>query len=285
MIIREEGTAAGRSSELEATWNEILDAASKLIDLAALSGPDATFHDPRLRMAHDRLSDLLSEASTPEALAFCTTRSDFPPLANQLQSLNAELHRRTEIADAVSLATRPPGSSDGGLWVTQGFEQILRAQTHRWEGLGLSNVQDGRPIYIVGGGALPQTQRVLREYTNRQVISVERDLRSVEAARRLISTWPEPQFMPVIHADGRQADYQNAAVVVIATLVAEKHEVVVRIAETAPPDALLSVRIPAALHVLWRSTLDIDLLEQQGWLLRDRLSPSSAAIASLTFAR
>lgn len=221
-----------------------------------------------------------------DEVAYLRSREGYRALAETLRRLNADLHRQTEIAEARSLANADsPAGGTGDMWVTAGFEDLLRAQAGRWEVMGLCRCGEGRPVYVVGGGALPQSQWVLHRCTGRRIVSVERDPASVTAARTLIAKWGLAEALPVVLSDGRDCSYSDAVAVVVATLVTEKLDIAERVALTAPYDAVLNVRVPVGLHEMWRAGADFSSLAVAGWVLRDRWGQPSSAIASLTYTR
>jgi hypothetical protein len=275
-----------RVLELQMLWLDIVRASKTFMDISGAAGPNATFHLSNIRAAHDHLSDLLSAVADPNEIAFLKQTRCFRILSPLLRHLNAELHRRTEIAEALA-RTKDRSTEDtiGDMWITTGFQKLLRAQANRWKLLNLLCSDIERPIYVVGGGALPQSQWILHQCTGRQIISVEKDLQSVLAARGLLSAQGLNDTLPVVHADGRWASYKSAAAVVIATLVPEKIDVVHRVEDTVPTDAILNIRVPIGLHAMWRTDIDLPSLERIGWVLRDHWYHSSSAISSLTFSR
>ena len=168
-------------------------------------------------------------------------------------------------------------------WFTKGFAELLAGQVARWTRIGLLPRPERQTIAVVGGGALPQSQVKLHVETGADVVCIERDQECAEVCRAVIKRLGLPR-LTVVEADGRLCDYDSYDIVVVATLVQQKHLIAERIARTSR-SAVFAPRVPVGLHQLWRESLNFELVSREGWKQIDAYTPRGSTIRALLFRR
>lgn len=245
-----------------------------------MEGSEATFLSPRVKAAHDRIIKIFDEWSEVEQSRLLLMHPAWAGLRIRLLNANETVHIRSELAyvkAALETGSDPFRSS----WINPGFFELLARQVERWNSLDLLIKEDSRPIVVVGGGALPQSQVILHRHTGMTVVSIERHRDSALAARQLIEHLGYDGNLKVIDVDGREYDYSGAAIVVVAAMVAEKVDVARRVRQSAP-DAYLNIRTPNNLHGLWRTPIGARDLNSLGWRVVDTWLPEKSAVSAFT---
>jgi len=270
-----------RSPDIELLLGEL----QRCCDLLASASAESVL-DSQVREAHDTMAAILSVSSRSKQGKALLRFPGLQALSERLGTVNAAYHRCAELAKARAYLSQANSSADPfeNSWLSPGFDRLLRGQVARWRRLGLFARADARPIVIVGGGALPQSQVFLHRATGHPVISIEKDAESALVAREVLTRLGYHRNLEVIHADGCHYDYADALIVVVATLVAEKANLAETVARTAS-DTFLNVRSPTGLHRLWRVPFETGDLQRGNWSIIDGWTPRAASVRSTTCAK
>lgn len=240
-----------------------------------------TMVNARVREAHDKILALLHCVRDQREVHQLLRDEAWIAMSSELTALNAEIHRLTEIDLARQYieksAARDPFE---GSWINKGFTDLLRQQANRWKAKGLFRNGEAGPVVVVGGGAMPQTQVALHHALQCDVVSVDRDEESVEVCRRVLRR-AGYRHLRVAHDDGVKYDYSDAYLVVVATLVADRHLVAKRVARTSA--AFFAPRTPVALHAVWRKPVDERRVRAAGWRRIDYFEPRDSSVAALLY--
>jgi hypothetical protein len=244
-------------------------------NLVIVSGP--------AREAHDRLLACFSAPRSELEITAILSSVDVQRILPTLRHLNAQAHRDTEEYLAQRYLTCA-GQADPfkDSWINTGFTALLAGQVARWRAARIITDEEAKPIVMVGGGALPQTQVFLHRETGRSVVAIERDVTAATLAGEVLRKAGYNQRLSVVAEDGADYDYQSCSIVVVATLVASKLDIAARVALTCPT-AFLSPRTPVGLHCLWREPLSVQEFGKLGWMLVDKWAPNGSSVAALTF--
>jgi hypothetical protein len=237
-------------------------------------------HD--VRAAHDEIMAILSSVRGKREIDRLLRDRSWLELRNELTALNADIHRRTEIHLArrylVSEAADDPFR---GSWINKGFFALLSRQVERWRRKGLFQGRTDTPIVVVGGGALPQTQVALYRALGADVISIDWDAVSVDLCRAVLKK-VGCGHLQVVEANATEYSYAGVYLVVVATLVAGKHLVARRVAQTST-NSFFAPRTPVGLHCMWRESLDEASVEAAGWRRVDYYAPRGSSVGTMLF--
>lgn len=237
--------------------------------------------DEKVRAAHDGIMAILDSVRRKRDIDRYLRHPGWQRMREELTLLNADVHLHTEIDLArryvTSKSARDPFE---GSWINKGFTALLAGQIARWRRKGLLRGRERR-IVIVGGGALPQTQVALHRALDAEVVSVDRDSRSVEACRAVLKK-AGLGYLSVVESDGAAFDFSGTHLVVVATLVTGKHLVARRVAETSQR-SFFAPRTPLRLHCMWRELLDERSICANGWRRVDFYAPLRSSVGTLLF--
>lgn len=236
------------------------------------------------RHLHDELLRLFNGINDHDLITTLEKRFMACGVHDDLVRFNAEFHKFNEIKHAQEFLMKPhrPDIFEGS-WINTGFFDTLTGQVGRWREIGILPRIVQRPIVIVGGGAIPQTQLYLHKVLAVDIVSIEVDEFAAELCRQVLKSTGN-QNLSVFNMDGADFDYGEFGLVIVATLVRSKERISKRIGQTLP-NALFAPRNPVRLHTLWRETVDRKQLASDGWQLIDDWSPLGASISSLCFER
>src|SRR5215472_17582702 len=140
---------------------------------AIMERAGASFGVPEIRGAHDRIIQILDYYSTTYTLNDFLRIPGVPRLRERLLEANVKVHMRSEVESA-AVAISKDGDPFDSSWINPGFYELLLGQVERWRLLGIPKSGDRRPLVIVGGGALPQSQVLLHRQTGRAIISLDK---------------------------------------------------------------------------------------------------------------
>lgn len=239
----------------------------------------ASFTSPDVRSAHDRIVEILNDDQELCEPSLLSNRA-ISAIKSRLLRANESVHIRSEI-EYVETALHQAGDPFEGSWINPGFYELLNAQVGRWHSLKVLPDDDLRPIVVVGGGALPQSQVVLHRQTGRSIVSIERDRESADACRRMIEHLGHTASLTVVQEDGCGFDYHCASMVVVAAMVGDKKAIARRVRESGH-NTHLNIRTPVGSHSLWRTPIDTHTLVSLGWKPIDFLAPAASAVAAFT---
>lgn len=240
-----------------------------------------TMVNVQVREAHDAILALLHRVREKREVNQLLQDEAWIAMSTELTVLNAEIHRLTEIDLARQYIERTAARDPfEGSWINKGFTDLLRQQAKRWRAKGLFRNGETGQVVVVGGGAMPQTQIALHHALQCDVISVDRDEESVEVCRRVLRR-AGYGHLRVVHDCGITYDYGDAYLVVVATLVAERHLVAKRVARTSA--AFFAPRTPVALHAVWRKPVDERRVRAAGWRRIDYFEPRDSSVAALLY--
>ncbi|MGO7955555.1 hypothetical protein [Rhizobium leguminosarum] len=237
----------------------------------------------RVRKAHDSISLILDQVEAAGNASALLSPS-LSSLRKDFILLNSRLHSVTE-----KLMARELLRSDGDVvdylnktYINKGFPDLLRYQSSEWRRLGVW-LKPGDNLYIVGGGALPQTQIYLASEFDCNIISIDQDSQAVELCEKILQRHGNPKLMSVCQS-GERFDYSDASIVAVATLVMSKETIGHRVFETSN-NAFFAPRCPIGAHAFWRTELQTQYLSTIGWRLLGDLSPENSSVRSLLFGR
>jgi hypothetical protein len=239
----------------------------------------AKFSMPSVKRAHDQIIKIFNLYSKCDYHEFLRHPA-IPRLRARLLRANENVQNASELEYAES-ALKVEGNPFKQSWINPGFRSLLKDQATRWRAIGALEENVNKPIVIVGGGALPQSQVTLHRQTSRPIISLDRNMTAVVAAEKLIRHLGYQRHLRVVHCDGENYDYGGAGLVVVAGMVSEKASVA-RTVRNSAPYAYLNIRTPASLHCLWRTPITQEELVEIGWEVLDTFLPPSSAILAFT---
>ncbi len=261
------------AKDIEFLWESV----NRLLAKSSLS-----MLDEENKQIHDTIFRFLdSYQQEKEVCDFLTYARQHPDLICKLRELNAIMHQTTENELAKKyLSSDSQKDPFVSSWINKGFKEVLSQQINEWKSSGLSFNRES-PLVIVGGGALPQTQIYLHKELDMEIISLERDPLSAQLCTELLRKFGLGH-LKVLNVDGKDYNYADTYLTIVATLVPNKFEIAKRITETSKK-TFLAPRTPIKLHQLWREPLIVSEIEKIGWRLINRCHPTGSSIASLTF--
>lgn len=118
-------------------------------------------------------------------------------------------------------------------------------------------MRDDRRAIFVGAGPLPLTAIDLYLQTGKKCVCADNDRVAVEAGRTLVEKLGLSDAITFIEADGRDIDYADYSLVMVASLVGQKEAVLRRIDET-DPDPVVAVRSADGLKTLLYEPFNIE---------------------------
>ncbi|WP_436198246.1 hypothetical protein [Ensifer adhaerens] len=246
---------------------------------------DGTYNmlSSRVRRAHDAISAILDEVDyTGNTLKLFSV--GLSRMREDFITLNSRLHSATEKLMAGELLLRDGSVAEylNQTYINKGFPDLLRFQSSEWRRLGVS-LRAGDNLYIVGGGALPQTQIYLASEFDCNIISIDQDHIAAELCKKVLKKHGNPKLTSIWHS-GESFDYSNASIVAVATLVTSKEKIGHQVYQTSDC-AFFAPRCPIGAHAFWRTELQTEHLAAIGWRLLGNLSPQNSSVSSLLFGR
>lgn len=124
--------------------------------------------------------------------------------------------------------------------------------------------RDPRPAVFVGAGPLPLSAVDLYQQLGKKCVCVEIDDAAAAAGQRLVEKLGLGHAITYVRADGRDVNYADYSLIMVASLVAKKADVFSRIRDTAP-DAVVAVRSADGLKTMLYEPVDIAEIETQGF--------------------
>jgi nicotianamine synthase-like protein len=140
----------------------------------------------------------------------------------------------------------------------------------------LSGLTAGERISFVGAGALPLSAILMHVRTGIEVTCIDTDPHACRLARALCDRLGLAAI-DVKCAHGADCDYERSRVVLVASLVPEKAEVVARVRQVSPA-ALIALRSAEGLSTLLYAPVDEPALEAMGCTLLGRTGYNPRAI-------
>jgi hypothetical protein len=132
----------------------------------------------------------------------------------------------------------------------------------------LLHLAEGQSMSFVGAGALPLSAILMHVRTGAEVTCIDVDPHACRIARRLCDRLGLVGI-GIRCAHGADCDYAQSPVVLVASLVSEKAEVVARVREACPA-ALIALRSAEGLSTLLYDPVDEPAIEAMGCTLVGR---------------
>ncbi len=145
----------------------------------------------------------------------------------------------------------------------------------------LSDLAKGQRICFVGAGALPLSAILVHVRTGVEVTCIDVDPHACRIARELCDRLGLAGIA-VRCAHGAEWDYERSRVVLVASLVSEKAEVVAQVRKVCPA-ALIALRSAEGLSTLLYDPVDEPALEAMGCTLLGRTGYNPRAINTTLF--
>jgi hypothetical protein len=175
------------------------------------SEAEEIIRDPRIKALRSALLPLLSKAGYEEEKDFAELLTGYPSLCDQdLENFGSRNCYRELVAKELKV-----------------LEQI--------------EPNPNKSFAFVGSGPLPLTAIDFHQLSGRNITCFDVNIEAVQLSRLIISNMGLDKKIAIVHADGARADFKEFGMVMIASLVPCKENVLARIRETAP-EALVAVR-------------------------------------------
>lgn len=246
--------------------------------------------NPALAQSAKHLMHVFNMRLSPEVKRGVLAHAQVIEVRQRLPQLYARSHQETEKDQARALIAQHGKGKQAEItsfisnYTSPGFRLMLQGHVDRWQRYGILRAGDERPIIMVGGGPLPQSQLLLNHLTGRTVITVDRDPEVAEYAGQVAEVFGKSSKLPVHVADGGNYDYKEAGIVVVAAMISGGEAVAGRVLATEPA-AHLTFRTPRGLRVLASEPFNHAALLSAGWSLLDVWSPRGARyLRAVTFA-
>ncbi|MBB1485796.1 nicotianamine synthase family protein [Oceanospirillum sediminis] len=227
--------------------------------LCTLQNP--VIQTPAVKKIYDEFVELLS---TPMTEADVQSIAEQITFRKDLTRLHGELHLRSEKKVAEDYLEGRIDDLFQDTWFDKHLPVLLKSQVEHWERLGFDFSQRDKKLAMIGGGALPQSQIHFTIYSGAPVTCIDRDDEVVSLVRQVLNKMKQGD-LPVIQAEGNQADYSEFDLVTVAAMVEDKASVLKQIRATS--DAWVCVRNPLLLHQLVREPIHQQDAETLGFRL------------------
>jgi hypothetical protein len=134
-------------------------------------------------------------------------------------------------------------------------------------------------LVVAGAGAFPQTLLYLHENTPiHRLVGIDRDPERAYLAKRLIRQCGVEQRIQLVVNDAAFFKYGSADVVIIASLVIGKHEVLGQVAATARPGTLVFLRVPFGWGHLFYEEMHVDGPDRTRFTWLESWKPAADAL-------
>lgn len=230
---------------------------------------DLSPNNPRVNMLLSNLVHTLAEAEEKDidkrfVLNDRRVQMIRKPLLNVLS--RAEYEMEMYFSSAFNKAARLSDKDLDGFWYRDNYRDLI-AQEIR--GLKAHTdfdtlLADARPAVFVGAGPLPLSAIDLHKQTGKKCVCVELDAAAAQNGQGMIDRLGLGDAITYVTADGRDVDYGQFSLIMVASLVHAKAEVFQRIHDTAP-HATVAVRSAEGLKALLYQPVDIADIESRGF--------------------
>lgn len=141
----------------------------------------------------------------------------------------------------------------------------------------------GQSLAFVGSGALPLTAIIIAVQFHMPVTCIDCDAQACSVSSKLMERLSLGEACKVVNRSGQSHNYSSHPVVLIASLVPNKAEVVLRVTSTAQPGGLVLIRSVDGVRRLLYEPLDEQQLLPLGLTCMDRTRPANEIINCTVF--
>lgn len=110
--------------------------------------------------------------------------------------------------------------------------------------VSLANITANDRILCIGAGPCPYTAILINKYTGAKIKIIDKDIKAVKYARKLIDKLNLAEDFEILHCDGQCVELSDCSVVHIALQVSEKDQVLKHIKEGIDENTRILVRLP-----------------------------------------
>jgi hypothetical protein len=185
---------------------------------------------------------------------------------------NTEFETAIETESIMKALREPAGSLE---W--RNSKQVVFAAA-RAEEVAIRGIKPSgcRRICVIGSGAYSQTVLyALETQLGREIVAIDRSVRATTLALSVQEYHRLPDWVSYRCQDGGDVDYGGYDLVVIASLVLEKQEVLRRIVQTCAPNTIVLCRCPVGLGQLFYEQVPLEQMSSMEQLGAIRGSPRS----------
>lgn len=213
-------------------------------------------------------------------------RHDVAGLRPRLLPLLSRAEYEMELYFA-KLMTRHPVTDVSGLslfWYRRNYELLVRQEIDGMAAMGLLEgvLADNRPLCFVGSGPLPLTVIDFYLQTGKSCVCIEKSPEAAALSRRLLAAIGLGDKIKVEQVDGANVDYGRFAMVMIASLVQNREEVLDSVRQTAP-GCIVAMRSAEGLMTLLYEPVDVQAVCTCGFRYVGIASATKETINSTCF--
>ena len=159
-------------------------------------------------------------------------------------------------------------------WYRNCYHQLIAEEL---KVLRQTETSPDKPVAFVGSGPLPLTAIDFNLQSGRKVTCIDSNTDAVRLSRSMISNMGLSDKINIVHTEGASANYKEFGMVMIASLIPQKENVLARIRETAP-EAIVAVRSVEGAKAMLYEEVDPKDFEKAGLTLVSSTRDTSSTI-------
>ena len=204
-----------------------------------------------LNVSDDNVPDILGSARIQEL-----RHGMLPRLS--VAEFEMEKHFGQHFANAGAIHT----TNLDEFWYRQCYKDLVQEEVDAGRSLGITFNEHSR-ICFVGSGPLPMTAIDMHLITGAQITCIDCDENAVELSSKMIENLGLSDVIHVSKSEACDVDYGQGDVIFVASLVANKKDVVAKIRETAP-HAYVGVRSVEGIKAMLYEPVNHDAFTENG---------------------
>ncbi|TVQ82387.1 MAG: hypothetical protein EA357_09695 [Micavibrio sp.] len=165
-------------------------------------------------------------------------------------------------------------------WYLQNYLDLVDLELEK-----LPSLDPGQEVVFIGSGPLPLTAIIMAQKTGLHITCLDMDEAAVKRGEALAEKLDMSQQLHFTQAAGSKYDYGNAALVMVASLVADKKDVLAQIEKTSEKLPQVALRSAEGLHALLYDPVTSSILDEFNMQVEKTTTPTPRVINSTLVCR